>query len=63
MWASGDAFGKSKVVLDQKVKCLKDMEGLELLLCKEGNLAAVTILNYFEFEIIEDKELMGPRNS
>jgi hypothetical protein len=62
IWASGEAFGKSKIVLDTKIKSLKEMEGLEALICKEGKLELITILNYFEFEITEEKELMGPRN-
>lgn len=64
VWASGDKFGKSKIVLDSPVANLKHMEGLEVLIKKEGGLTpeeGVTILNYFEFVIIEEKELMGPR--
>lgn len=61
VWASADNFGKSKIVLDTKIKSLKDMEGLEKVIMKEANIPAITILNYFEFEITEGKELMGPR--
>jgi len=61
VWASSDSFGKSKIVLNTRIKCLKDMEDLEKVMCKEANLPSLTILNYFEFEITEEKELMGPR--
>lgn len=63
IWAADDNFGKSKIVLNTKIKSLKDMEGLEKVIMKEANIPAITILNYFEFEITEEKEFMGPRES
>ena len=64
VWSSENTFGKSKIVLDTPITNLKHMEGLELLIKREGLLSddtKITILNYFEFVVVEEKELMGPR--